>query len=641
MKQRERWVGLLLLLLLFSLADVAVAEEKLFKESWYLVEQEKKLVGYECDQIWQTETGYRYQQVAMLKTSMLESNPVMIKCEVEMQVDQNYLAKSFSIVTTINQVQTKINGKFSKKSVRVVTKTSDGKETVKEEVFKNPIYFEGSFVEHLVAQGKLKVGKKFNAQVFDLETLTNRDYQLKVEKQTTYTYQKQAVKVCAITTNKKGLKFLMDATGETYWGYDPVQKFTIRKVEQTEIPELKSMAADGLIVKGNLEVPFPYRTLGSQLEFAWKDISYSEFKLEDNRQKVISHQQTGKKHVVKVKITRDARDLTGKLTLPVKDKKFKKYLASGQYLETETKKIQELTKKILAGEKDAWQAAQKLLHWVYGYIHADLSPETLSTEQILASRNGKCVEYAILFTSLARTAGLPTRLVMGERYNGTIWVAHMWNEIWVGEWIAVDPSHNQIAPDALLLKFMDSETVLGVQKLRNSLTGNLELQINELKTEERINNLQTGIEKQLYTNATFEARATAPDGWEMVQAKENGVDNLMIFSLEQKSTQSILAFLTVPFGTTPNQVLEMRAPALEQILPQFTLIKKENLALAQGNAAVGTWTFTNQQGEKFRQENWIIIVEDRCFLWVFVAKENEWNASQKVFRQILDKFEIL
>ena len=632
----------LCLLMLVTLANVAVAEEKLLKESWYLVEQQKKPGGYECDQVWQTESGYRYQQDAMMSMSMLGNNPVAVKCQVEIQVDREYLAKSFSIMTSVNQVMTKITGEFFKKSVKVITQTPDGKQTIKVEPLKKSVYFEGSYIEMLVAQGKLKVGKKFNAQIWDLETLATKDYQITVEKQTTYNYQKKAIKVLSILTNKKGLKFLMDVTGEMYWGYDPVQKFTMRKVEKNEIPELKSMEVDVLVVPGNLEVLRPYQTKSSQIQFSWKDLNYKEFNLEDNRQKIISHQVKGKKHEVKVKITQDLRDFTGKVNLPVKQAELDKYLSGGQYLDTESEKIKKLTQTILAGETDGWKATQKLVQWVYRYLSADLTPETLSTEQILERKTGKCVEYAILFTSLARAAGLPTRLALGERYNGNIWVGHMWNEVWLGEWVTIDPSHNQTAPDALLLKFIASDTVLGTQKLRNGLTGNLEIQIIEAKSKiNQPNNLKTGITKQSYTNATFSCRVTAPTGYQMSEVKEHGLPTLVIKTEKEPFVQGILVLFSVPVGTSPDQIMEMRIPALEKILPNFILIKKENLVLAQGNTTVGTWTFSSPNGEKLRQENWVIICEDRCFLWVFVAPQEKWSSNQKTFQEILKQFEIL
>jgi hypothetical protein len=61
---------------------------------------------------------------------------------------------------------------------------------------------------------------------------------------------------------------------------------------------------------------------------------------------------------------------------------------------------------------------------------------------ILQQRRGVCTEYTLLFSTLARSLGYPTRFVGGYAYSPQqdAWQGHSWAEVWLGEWVAVDPT---------------------------------------------------------------------------------------------------------------------------------------------------------------------------------------------------------
>ncbi|MCE3254910.1 MAG: hypothetical protein K0R25_404 [Rickettsiaceae bacterium] len=85
--------------------------------------------------------------------------------------------------------------------------------------------------------------------------------------------------------------------------------------------------------------------------------------------------------------------------------------------------------------------------FVYGFIEYDLgySNKLLSVKEILQKRRGVCVEYAKLYNSLARLAGIPSFIIEGTAcggYKGEC-RGHSWNMIYKdGEWIEVDPTWN-------------------------------------------------------------------------------------------------------------------------------------------------------------------------------------------------------
>lgn len=61
--------------------------------------------------------------------------------------------------------------------------------------------------------------------------------------------------------------------------------------------------------------------------------------------------------------------------------------------------------------------------------------------QAFAGGRGVCQDYAHIFISLCRLAGVPARYVAGMLLGEG--ATHAWTEVWLGkEWIGADPTHN-------------------------------------------------------------------------------------------------------------------------------------------------------------------------------------------------------
>ena len=90
------------------------------------------------------------------------------------------------------------------------------------------------------------------------------------------------------------------------------------------------------------------------------------------------------------------------------------------------------------------------------YVHAFLRYEpgapSRSVLALLDYPVGDCTEFADLFTTLARSLGIPARTVFGLAYddgNEPAFAFHAWNEVSVdGVWQSVDPTWNQLRVDA-------------------------------------------------------------------------------------------------------------------------------------------------------------------------------------------------
>ena len=79
------------------------------------------------------------------------------------------------------------------------------------------------------------------------------------------------------------------------------------------------------------------------------------------------------------------------------------------------------------------------------------------------NREGDCSEHTVLMVTLCRAVGIPARAAVGVMYGGGIFAYHMWPEVFVGQWIGLDPKWlsvdkktGEYYTDATHIKFGDS-----------------------------------------------------------------------------------------------------------------------------------------------------------------------------------------
>ena len=98
----------------------------------------------------------------------------------------------------------------------------------------------------------------------------------------------------------------------------------------------------------------------------------------------------------------------------------------------------------------------------------------------LSLGQGECTDFADLFTTLARAAGLPARTVFGIAYSNSdhpSFMFHAWNEVLAnGQWQGVDPTWNQVRLDATHIKLSDD---LGAALLFASYSKGVRLKVLE------------------------------------------------------------------------------------------------------------------------------------------------------------------
>lgn len=113
--------------------------------------------------------------------------------------------------------------------------------------------------------------------------------------------------------------------------------------------------------------------------------------------------------------------------------------------------IDDKAKDITKNAKTQREKAQIIYKWVGSNItYDDEKAKTIMDKSedcksgaivTYQTRKGICFDYACLYTAMSKAVGLKTRIVVGEAYNGSEYVSHAWNQVYLSDenkWINVD-----------------------------------------------------------------------------------------------------------------------------------------------------------------------------------------------------------
>ena len=141
------------------------------------------------------------------------------------------------------------------------------------------------------------------------------------------------------------------------------------------------------------------------------------------------------------------------------------------------RRAQELTARRSQWRQDPQQVARTLSTAVHGMLEKTITFSVPNAVQVLETLQGDCNEHTVLYVALARALGLPARTAVGLVYVDGSFFYHAWPEVWLGEWVAVDPTLGQVPAGAAHLRFVIGGLPQQVEIVR--LIGNLRIEVLE------------------------------------------------------------------------------------------------------------------------------------------------------------------
>jgi len=158
-------------------------------------------------------------------------------------------------------------------------------------------------------------------------------------------------------------------------------------------------------------------------------------------------------------------------------------LASSPTIPAQHREIQDKAREVIGNATDRREAVRLLVQFVFDHVAKEPSVGVPNVLAVLRSARGDCNAHTALFVSLARSAGIPTRIAAGLVYSDRVgprgaFYYHAWPEVQLGgevEWVPVDPTFGQMPADATHVKLVEGDLDRQVQIL--GMVGRLRLEL--------------------------------------------------------------------------------------------------------------------------------------------------------------------
>ncbi|NBR05263.1 MAG: transglutaminase domain-containing protein [Planctomycetes bacterium] len=202
------------------------------------------------------------------------------------------------------------------------------------------------------------------------------------------------------------------------------------------------------------------------------------FKSEDDFDVPQSHRQIivkGKDNSLVMEIKRDFLLKTGQPLVPAEQKRL---LTPSTSSPSDNPKVVALATRIIGDASTDFEKASRIVKWIFTNLEKTMAKNSDNALDVLDKKAGDCTEHTLLFVTLAKAVGIPSREVggiaymAGEKIPKMAW--HAWAEFHDGkQWLTADPTWNQTLVDGTHIKFSEGSTDL---KWLNIL-GGLNLQV--------------------------------------------------------------------------------------------------------------------------------------------------------------------
>ncbi len=148
-------------------------------------------------------------------------------------------------------------------------------------------------------------------------------------------------------------------------------------------------------------------------------------------------------------------------------------IGSSDYIQPTDARIIRAARDAIGAETDTLAMARVLRKFVTGSMQITEGVMLTRSVDILRERKGGCDEYTKLFTALARSAGIRTRIHLGLVYRDGAFRYHSWPSVYAGgTWHALDPYFGQDQADAthITLVIGDFERLVEFLRLSGLIT---------------------------------------------------------------------------------------------------------------------------------------------------------------------------
>ena len=437
-------------------------------DEWSGIYQQGRKIGYAHTKLMREADTYHILEESELDLLALGSVQ-HVKTVTNSYTAKNFLLKYFDFTMQSGMSSMQIKGAVVGNQLMLDILTAG--QTRKERIpLKEPPYLSPNLRPALILLG-LEPGKKYRFPLFNPATMNTEDASISVEARERIKVGDREQTVYKLKESYQGLEAFSWITedGDTIreespLGYVLLKESRAEAVKLDKKGPLVDIISLVMIPSTNVENPAETRYLKAKLS----GVPFQGFDLDGDR-------QAFKGDTVEVRV----HDDPASYILPYRGRDLNDLLQPTALIQSDDRRIRDQAEKILSGVNDAREAAKKLNDWVYSAIQKKPVVSIPSALEVLSQREGDCNEHTTLYTALARSVGIPTRMAAGIVYMRDGFYYHAWPEVWLGQWVAVDPTFNQFPADATHIRFITGNLDRQSDILR--LVGKLKVDVLEYK----------------------------------------------------------------------------------------------------------------------------------------------------------------
>ncbi len=438
---------------------------------WMEIYLKDKKVGFSESRVSPLGDDQLIEERMVLALNLM-GQPSVVRMSTRAVLDDRYALKRFLMNIDSGVVQFRISGKVDEN--RVLVETGNGNKKRKTTIpVSGPLTIGAGLPGFFKAQ-PLKVGEEFRFTLFDPSVLSKRDVVVRVVDKTVISLNGKDYSAFRLETRVWGqrLVFWLSEKGlllkeEGFMGLTLVRSDKARalsKMDDSTGADFYDMAA--IPVNRTLDRPRDVNYLKVRL----KGIQSSGFDLSA----LNGGRQTLTGDMLEIR-RESIPQGTSNMSPNDGDSRLKRFLVPEINIQSDDSALVEKAREIAGYDKNQASVARKLTAWVYENVQKKPVVSVPDALAVLETRVGDCNEHAVLLTALLRAAGIPARECVGIVYTDHRFYYHAWTEAWLGRWITMDATLNQMPVDATHIKLVHGG--LDKQSELMTLMGKLKLEV--------------------------------------------------------------------------------------------------------------------------------------------------------------------
>lgn len=352
---------------------------------------------------------------------------------------------------------TTVSAKFLKDRIECVVSAGSGSST-KTIPIPEGVSLVGDVMFALPAS-VLEIGREYNLHYFNPLTLSIDELRVRVERRENITIGGKSYETIVVknSTSMGEITLWQESNGDIVRVDAMMGIRMIRQAKEEALAGLDGGGEDFAVqTRVKTDKPITSPREAKVLDIVITGLDDPSLVISDARQNV--KKVDTEKGSVHLRITAKKEVPSRSLSRPIRKPELAEYLAATPYVDHNDQYVKKQAAEIVGDEKNSYLACSKLRSWLHSYlrVRGDIGI-TRSASDVLKSRLGVCRDYAILFAAMARSVGIPTKVVSGLIYLEDGFYYHAWVECYTGEWIPFDATLPTDFVDATHIKLAEGD----------------------------------------------------------------------------------------------------------------------------------------------------------------------------------------